>query len=174
MSSKSILAKAQVLANTRSTARKHAGRSIPTRSGCCAPDIENEFSEWLLWLIDRPARSLGDDLLGILVKRTRLRDRFHGLLYLWVGFEQHLEALLLSEAGHKHFLFDLPLDPVEALGHLGFRVPDVVLAQILAECSHHVVVHLKIFADCGLGAKVVARKSAHTCLGGEEHVVAVE
>src|SRR5258708_29574980 len=42
-SSKSILAKAQVLANTRSTARKHVGAQHVSglgRDTCCAPDIE--------------------------------------------------------------------------------------------------------------------------------------
>src|SRR5260221_14661410 len=42
-SSREILAKAQVLANTRSTARKHVGAQHVSRLGrdtCCAPDIE--------------------------------------------------------------------------------------------------------------------------------------
>src|SRR5467141_4353509 len=127
-----------------------------------------------LRLFDRLARALGHDLLGILVQRPCLRNRFHGLLYLWVGFEQYLEPLLLSEAGHEHFLLDLPLDPLEALGHLGFRVTDVVLAQILAEGSHYVFVRLKIFIDRRLAAEIKARKPPHAGFGGEEHIIAVE
>ncbi len=91
-----------------------------------------------------------------------------------VSFEQHFEPLLLSEAGHKHFLFDLPLDPVEALDHLWFRVPDGVFAQILAEDSHHVVIRLKIFGNGWFRPEVVARESSHAGLGGEEHVVPVK
>src|SRR6267142_2293311 len=129
-SSNSILAKAQKLANTRPTARKHVGaQHLPRRDRDAAPlTTKRNSASGPLRLFDRLARALGHDLLGILVQRPCLRNRFHGLLYLWVGFEQYLEPLLLSEAGHEHFLLDLPLDPLEALGHLGFRVTDVVLA----------------------------------------------
>src|SRR5258708_28714278 len=97
-------------------------------SGSCAPDTESILCEWILRLLDRPACSLGHDLLGILVQRPRLGNRFHGLLYLGVSFEEHFKPLLLSETGHEHFLLDLPLDQVAALVHLGFPAPDVVLA----------------------------------------------
>jgi len=45
--------------------------------------------------------------------------------YLWFGLRAvppvELPPWGLSEAGHEHFLLDLPLDPLEALG-LWFRV----------------------------------------------------
>src|SRR5260370_32347277 len=112
--------------------------------------------------------------LGILVQRPRLRNRFLRFLYLRISFEQNLEAFLLVERRHEHFMLDLPLDPIKALGHFGFRISDGVLAEILAERAHHVVVRLKFLGDRGLVAEEVARKSAYTRLRGPEHVVAVE
>src|SRR6267378_1827587 len=59
-SSKSILAKAQVLANTRSTARKHVEAQHLSRLGrdrCCAPDIEKRILRVALTAA-RPARPL--------------------------------------------------------------------------------------------------------------------
>src|SRR5207249_5353987 len=78
----------------------------------------------------RPSRST---LFPYTTLFRSLGNRFHGFLHLRIGFQQNLEAFLLVERRHEHFLLDLPLDPVEAFGHFWLRVPDTVLAQILAE-----------------------------------------
>src|SRR5258707_2480428 len=127
-----------------------------------------------LRLLEGPARALGHDLLGILIQRARLRKRFHGLLHLRIGLQKTLEAFLLVEHRHENFLLDLSLDPVEALGHVRFGVPDGVFAEVLAERAHHVVVRLKILGNGWLAAKVEARKPAYARLGRPEHIVAVE
>src|SRR6266700_3435644 len=122
--------KGSVLANTP-IVRKHVGAHHLSRLGRdAAPPITENGTLRVALTAARRAR-------------PRLRNRFHGLLYLWVGFEQYLKPFLLSEAGHKHFLLDLPLDPLEALGHLGLRIPDVVLFQLLANGLHTFVICLK-------------------------------
>src|ERR1700704_5290695 len=104
-----------MLANTRSTACKQVeapaggGGSLASKIALC---------DWRLRLLDRAASTLGHNLLGILIQRPRLRNRFHSLLHLGIGFQQNLEAFLLIEGGHEHFLLDLPLDPLKALSHV--------------------------------------------------------
>jgi hypothetical protein len=98
-SSTAILANAQVLANTRSTALKQVGRSIPLLPlGIkLRPGNRIVFFDRFLRLLDRPARALRHDPLGILIQRSRLWNCLHGLLHLRISFQENFEPFLLAE-----------------------------------------------------------------------------